>query len=321
MNWIIITQLNEIYRNGKTRKISTLVKDPTIQYLLYNTKELLERGDYIVKGNGFEKYYETHLKVNYEYYHDFLVRNNLKKPQTRFEERDIQVLMDIENRMNTGDLLDLRRQIIDAHETVRGVSLMFFKHEKYLIGRPSLIDAIKHLLEIDHLADEKDQQYKYVLECENPRIIVLCENIDFLKRPHRPRQYNIELWYAGGNNISKLDYADTRGLAVYYSCDWDYDGLRIYESVKQKIPEIQLLYPTGTPKNIEMTEHMSHWKIEKNSNIVYGLNYSLFIEKEIRLFENLARNNEWIVEESNDLIKMVDNILFPYEKRIDASHA
>ncbi|MDX8554440.1 hypothetical protein MK851_12510 [Tenacibaculum sp. 1B UA] len=37
----------------------------------------------------------------------------------------------------------------------------------------------------------------------------------------------MELWYAGGKNVKKMDYGDTRGLPVYYSCDWDYDGLFI----------------------------------------------------------------------------------------------
>ena len=56
---------------------------------------------------------------------------------------------------------------------------MFFKNEKYLLGKEALINAVKLLLDIDELADDKDLQYKYVLECNSPKCIVLCENIDF----------------------------------------------------------------------------------------------------------------------------------------------
>ena len=246
MNWIVLRRLHQIYQEGKTKVIPMLLKDPDIQYLLNHTRELYRHGNYIEKEKDFDQYYEKYRKSKYEKYHEFLVNNKLAKDQTRFEEKDIQILMDIGEKMQNGELYELRDQIIKAEETVRGVSLMFFKNEKYLLNRQSLINAVKQLLEITELADEKDQQYKYVLECESPLLIVLCENIDFLKRPYHPRKNNIELWYAGGKNIDKLGYADTRGLKIFYSCDWDYDGLKIYEAVKKKIPEIQLC--TGQKK-------------------------------------------------------------------------
>jgi hypothetical protein len=152
--------------------------------------------------------------------------------------------MGIDELKKEGNLDELRQQIIASNETLRGVSLMFFKNEKYLDNKDSLIKALKTVLEVELFANEKDQQYIYKLECHNPKLIVLCENLDFLKKPVKPREYGIELWYAGGKNVEKLKYADTRGLPIFYSCDWDYDGLFIiYPLVKEKIPSINLLTP------------------------------------------------------------------------------
>ncbi|PNB30655.1 hypothetical protein C1X73_38750, partial [Pseudomonas sp. FW305-130] len=78
------------------------------------------------------------------------------KPQLRFEEFDIKVLIGIKEDMDTGNLLPLREQIIKKEATVRIVSLMFFKNEKYLLGKEALISAVKTLLQIEELADDKD---------------------------------------------------------------------------------------------------------------------------------------------------------------------
>jgi hypothetical protein len=308
MNWNILKSLHEIYELGKTRSRTTIINDPYIAYLIKVTKEVAEEGPYLVAGNGFRSFYEQSHRVNYSNYLDFLKRNDLLKPQTRYCESDIKILIDIEERMVTGDLIPLCEQITRSNETLRGISLMFFKNEKYLEGRPSLIAALKQILNITSFADDRDQQYKYVLECNNPRYIVLCENIHFLKKPTMPRQHSIELWYAGGKNIDKLNYIDTRGLPIYYSCDWDYDGLLIYGLVKQKIPSIMLLFPTGELRNIISTEHKSHWHFSDTPTLLSGFNSTLFSNSERELIENLITSDSWIIEESNDLIEMVNAI-------------
>lgn len=205
--------------------------------------------------------------------------------------------------MDNGNLLPLREQIMKKEATVRIVSLMFFKNEKYLLGMEALINAVKSLLQIEELADDKDLQYKYVLECNNPKCIVLCENIDFLKRPTLARANNVELWYAGGKNVNKLDFSDTRGLPIYYSCDWDFDGLFIiYPLVKKKIPHIQILTPNGPPKGIDETGHNSKWGITKHDAEFLLSSDQLCIVKE------LVKNNQWIIEESNDLEKIYERL-------------
>ena len=302
MNWIVLTSLRTIYENNKVHIKSALDDDPHIQHILTQTHELQRFSGFYHKSHGFDEYYEKNHQENYDAYVTFLGRNKLLKSQLRLKEDDIRILMNIEEGMESGDLQELRDQIIDSEETVRGVSRMFFKNEKYLLASPSLTNAVKQLLKVEKLADEKDQQYKYVLECDNPRVIVLCENIDFLKRPTIPRKHNIELWYAGGKNIAKLDYTDTRGLPIYYSGDWDYDGLKIFEAVKRKIPEIKILFPNGAPIGIKVTEHKSVWRHDSELS---GIQKNLFNEKGQQLIALLIKNNEWIMEESNNLLDLV----------------
>jgi len=306
MNWITLKSLREIYNTSKTKTKVTLLRDSGIQHLL-GTKELFEVGKFIVAGNGFRKYYESNHLANFNLYFDFLERTELLEPQARFEESDLRILIDLEERMQTGELIEIRNQIIDAEETVRGVSSMFFRNEKHLESSKSLTKAIKKILDIPILANDKDQQYMYVLKCTDPKAIVLCENLDFLKRPSRPRRHNIELWYAGGKNVEKLEFADTRGLSIYYSCDWDYDGLLIYQMVKKKLPEIQLLFPNAESKSITETDHDSHWKSRNNLEAISGLDQNEYSDSYKQRIKQLIAEDDWIIEEDNDLIQMIAN--------------
>lgn len=181
---------------------------------------------------------------------------------------------------------------------------MFFKNEKYLDNKDSLIKALKTVLEVEQFANEKDQQYIYKLECYNPKLIVLCENLDFLKKPVKPREYGIELWYAGGKNVEKLKYADTRGLPIFYSCDWDYDGLFvIYPLVKEKIPAIELLIPNGLPRSIKETEHDSKW-----SHKIPTMEHLFPSKGHLQIIADLIKEDQWIIEESNHLIEILQKL-------------
>lgn len=301
MNWIELRALNNLYSNGEVKINDTLVKSGEINYLINSLRTLDRTHDKLFVLEGFAELYEKDYLEKYHCYEAFLLDNGLLKPQLRFEESDIQILIGIKEDMDNGNLEPLRKQIIKNEATVRIVSLMFFKNEKYLLGKEALINAVKLLLDIDELADDKDLQYKYVLECKDPKYIVLCENIDFLKRPTLVRTNNIELWYVGGKNVTKLDYADTRDLPIYYSCDWDFDGLFIiYPLVKEKIPNIKLLTPNGTPKGIVETEHNSKWENIKDRNIDY-----LLTANQLDTMKTLKKLNQWIIEESNDLLDMM----------------
>lgn len=306
MNWIELKALNDIYLHGEVRLNHTLSASPTIGYLAGSLRVLQPSTKCIVSLEGFQELYRQKYLEKYTRYFNFLENHQFLKPQSRFEEEDIQTLMNIQLWTDTGDLIELRNQIIASDESLRGISQMFFKNEKYLDNRPALVDALKAILNVKNFSNEKDQQYIYKLECLRPSMIVLCENLHFLTKPTKPRERGIELWYAGGKNVAKLSYADNRGLPIFYSCDWDYDGLYIiYPLVKSKIPSIRLLTPTGKHRNIDDSEHHSLWKI-----LTHQLNISqsqgFFSSIQVELIRTLVLKNEWIIEESNDLIRMID---------------
>lgn len=296
MNWIELKALKNLYLNKEIKASKTISQSGEFNYLINSLRVLDRSHDKVFALEGFERTYESDYQKRNDKYMAFLSENDLLKPQIRFEESDIKILMDLKEGMDSNELVPIRDQILANEETVRGVSLMFFKNEKYLIGKDSLINSVKQILKIDVLADDKDQQYKYVLECTDPKCIVLCENIDFLKRPSFPRSHNIELWYAGGMNLNKLDYSNTRNLPIYYSCDWDYHGLCIiYPIVKEKIPKICLLTPNGKPKSIVETEHKSNWKVNSNE-------FDVFLdETQMAIVKDLIKKDQWIIEESNNL--------------------
>jgi hypothetical protein len=301
MNWIELRALNNLYSYGNVKINDTLAKSGEINYLINSLRVLERTHDKLHILEGFAEIYEKDYLEKYNRYVAFLSHNELLKPQLRFEESDIQILIEIKENMSNGNLEPLREQIIKNEATVRIVSLMFFKNEKYLLEKEALINAVKLVLDIHELADDKDLQYKYVLECKDPHCIVLCENIDFLKRPTLARTNHLELWYVGGKNITKLDYADTRELPIYYSCDWDFDGLFIiYPLVKEKIPNVKLLTPNGIPKSIVETEHNSKWENIKDRNIDH-----LLTPKQLDLMNKIIKHNQWIIEESNKLIEMI----------------
>jgi len=302
MNWVELKSLNSIYINGSIKMNSTLLNSGEFNFLANSVKLLNKSVSGFSAEQGFNELYRERYLDKFMLYESFLRKHGLLKPQTRFNEADINILMRIDEWKQEGTLDELRNQIIASDESLRGVSLMFFKNEKYLDDKHSLTDALKKILEVESFSNEKDQQYIYKLECYSPVAIVLCENLDFLTKPNKPRQYGIELWYAGGKNIGKLDYTDTRGLPIYYSCDWDYDGLFvIYPLVKTKISSIQLLLPNGSPKGISETEHNSKWEGKE-------VNINTIINDPIKrsLVKELIIKNQWIIEESNSLLEMLE---------------
>jgi hypothetical protein len=305
MNWTVLKALDKLYYQEAVTLNQTLKESGEIIYLIDPLQLVQEQGKYLVAQDGFNAFYEKHYQTNFEMYHHFLSANHLLKSQTRFEENDILTLIRIKADKDAGNLDQLRKQLTEADESVRGVSQMFFKNDKYLDNRNSVVDALKAILEVTHFSNEKDQQYMYRLECDEPQRIVLCENLDFLTKPNKPRKHQIELWYAGGKNVAKLQYSQTRELPIYYSCDWDYDGLFIiYPLVKHKIPNIKLLMPTGMPKGIIETEHKSLWHNEVKRDELAASGF--FSIQELTLIDTLITQDQWIIEESSDLITMLN---------------
>jgi len=118
----------------------------------------------------------------------------------------------------------------------------------------------------------------------------------------------------GGNNIAIIDDIDESDLSkpIYYSCDWDLAGLQIFSRIKAKLKErktdIQLLFPNEPHKRVStyIPYHDSHWDLTKPLS---GIVLEDFSKKELKLVKNLIDKEEWIEEESFDIIKMINDVL------------
>ena len=164
MNWIVLTSLRTIYENNKVHIKSALDDDPHIQHILTQTHELQRFSGFYHKSHGFDEYYEKNHQENYDAYVTFLGRNKLLKSQLRLKEDDIRILMNIEEGMESGDLQELRDQIIDSEETVRGVSRMFFKNMYTKRLEPQKTHSI-HMLFFTQI-QEISIYYKYSTQFE-----------------------------------------------------------------------------------------------------------------------------------------------------------
>jgi hypothetical protein len=69
--------------------------------------------------------------------------------------------------------------------------------------------------------------------------------------------------------------------------------------VKEKIPTIQLLIPNGSPRSIEETGHVSRWPARLNFDKL-AKDYQI-----LSIINGLIKNEQWIIEESNDLMGML----------------
>ncbi|RBL91178.1 Wadjet anti-phage system protein JetD domain-containing protein [Chitinophaga flava] len=307
MNWQTFKSLHELYVEGKTRYRSSLDKEPVFKYYAAQAKELLITKNEILVRNktSFEKSYSSRYLDKYNVCRKLLDDIGENTPQCRFEDTDILCLHEMKEQMEAGLLQEIRQQIIDSNETRRGVSNMFFKHEKHLDTSVALERAVKTILQIETFADTRDHQYLYVMQCLHPKAIVLCENLYFLKMPEKARNNKVELWYAGGRNVEKLKYSNHRNLPIYYMCDWDHDGLDIYRSVKEKLPQIQLLTPNGAGRSILLTEHRSLWRYPDSPALLSGLEADLLTGEQQQLIQTLITEDKWIVEESNDLMALL----------------
>lgn len=309
MNWQSFKSLYELYEDGNTKNKPTLLENAVFKYHTNQTKELLftKKEIHVSNSTAFKNTFEKLYLNKYRICQVLLESIGENTPHCRFDVDDILRLVEMKQQMESGELEEIRQQIITSNETRRGVSLMFFKNEKHLNSSEALERAVKTILNIESFADDRDFQYLYTLQCHDPKLIVLCENLYFLKMPEKARKNNIELWYAGGRNIEKLIYSQNRNLPIYYMCDWDYDGLDIFKSVKKILPNIELLTPNGEPKDIIKTEHKSLWVNRGEPSFLSGLSRGLYSDHQCKLIQKLIKENTWIVEESNDLITLLSD--------------
>jgi hypothetical protein len=306
--WRHFKGLHELYEKGRTfAKIGT---NPYIDAILIRQKKLVRPKTGNLKileaQSGYRDFYKKEFKETFERFEKFLNEQGLDDDaRSHYTEQDLLTLMFI---------YENKAELRSGLTTIRSFSTIVFKGHgsKYIENHTSLRTAICRLLEIADFPDKdpKNLQWRLIVDCTLPKAIVLCENLAFLKVPWEARENQIELWYVGGNNTTILEFIgeDKFRLPVYYSCDWDYHGLRIYTSIKEKLSDkgfgIQLLYPDKTDNRlpVNMQFHKSKWK---NDQLLSGLRGESFTLKERSLIKELINGNQWIEEESLDFLELL----------------
>ena len=295
LKWREWRGLHGVYEQGSSA--ARIKQHPYVVYLLGRglLKTSPRNPQRILATPEFYDYYKSRHLEKYRRYDEFL--GELANPSSTYTEDDIGALMIIKEN---------RERIVEKGRTQRSLSADLFGDSKHIEKRPGLQKAILKLLELENFPgqDPKDQWYIYVVPCKTPKAVVLCENLDFLRIPWQARKHKIELWYAGGSNTAKLGYIPELALPIYYSCDWDYHGLSIYQRIKGYIPGLRLLYPATTvTKPVDAQNHESQWRHDIPFS---GLDEKVYSRRAKALIEKLIIQNWWIEEENNVFDELVE---------------
>ena len=304
ITWKELKALDDLYQNKRTRAI--IQGHPYINHLIHERGILDLKPDnikVIVSTDRFDTFYEKEFKKPFEEAKKFLLENDIKSTAKKaFTIEDVKTLMFIaENKV----------ELKNNPTNIEDFSNEFFDTSKYLKNKIS-VRAVFKILDISQFPlDKKENQWRLVVDSTHPKAVIMCENKSFLKQPWIAKETQTKLWYVGGNNIAIIDDIDENDLSkpIYYSCDWDLAGLQIYSRIKAKLKErnkdIQLLYPNEPHKRIStyIDYHYSHWNLTKKLS---GLELEIFSKKELLLINNLIQNEEWIEEESLDLIETLE---------------
>ncbi|UKB78640.1 hypothetical protein [Chryseobacterium sp. MEBOG07] len=303
--WPVLKALHDLYEKKKTT--AKIQEVDFIRYLITQTDFITQKkgnNKILITQDGYEKYYEDNFLTAYQYYYNFLNLAGIRPDGgKKFTDEDIRTLMVV---------YESRNELKGKLSNIEDFSAKVFEYggSKYLKFRDSVRNAVLKILEIDEFPQtSKDLQYRLVVDYPNPKAIILCENKSFLKQPWNAKQLEVKLWYVGGNNISIIDDIDEKELSypIYYSCDWDHEGLKIYQRIKTKLKtrgaEIQILTPSP-PHQYLPTDSFMHKSKWDYSNAFSGLNGKVYSPSEQELITKLIKEDLWIEEESNVLIDM-----------------
>lgn len=305
ITWKELKALDDIYHLGKSN--ANIQEHPYIKYLLTGKCTLDRKTDnnkVILATDEFKNDYEREFKVAYHEAKTFLIENGIESSARKsFTLEDVKTLM-----MIAENKIELKKKPTNIED----FSNEFFETSKYLKNKTSVCNAVFKVLDITEFPlDKKENLWRLVVDHQNPRAVILCENKSFLKQPWISKVTQTKLWYVGGNNIKILDDIDEIELSrpLYYSCDWDLAGLQIYSRIKNKLKErnkdIKILFPNEPHKKIStyVPYHYSHWDLSKSLS---GLAKDIFSNQELTLINDLFKNEEWIEEESFNLIEMIN---------------
>jgi hypothetical protein len=307
INWPQLKSLHQVYEKGSTR--SNLFNNPYFERLRKDRRVLRYKSNNrsIIEGTSlFKEFYQQTFLAAYQRYDTFFTQTGVQSDGRRpYRLYDLETLMYIQNN---------KAELVGNLTTERTFASQVFNSSKYLENNSSVRNAVLQIFGVDQFPkrDPKEHIWRLIVDCPVPKMILLCENLDTLKCPDLAIALGVELWYVGGNNIAILKNLsqDKLRLPIYYRCDWDYDGLRIYgnvvEILKGKDKNIPILEPSDISRRLPVDSpyHNSRWKIDR---FFSGLNKDIFDQKQRTLIEDLINSSQWIEEESQDLEKLLQH--------------
>ncbi|MFD1615165.1 hypothetical protein [Gelatiniphilus marinus] len=308
IEWRYLKGLNQLYENKKTRL--KILNDNFINQVLYKQKKLIRpqsgNHNFTVPTPKFNSFYQEHFKDLYEYYNNFFEKSGLdNNALKRYDKSDLESLIFIFNN---------KEKLKETLTTEYTFSSRVFKRKgaKYLSCKPGLKKDVLKLLDIDEFPekDPKNNFWRIVVDCINPQVIVICENIACLKVPTEYKKRGVELWYVGGNNTRPLLDLSLEKIThpIFYFCDWDYHGLTIFSRIKEifnlKGVNVNLLEPKDLSQALPVNSpnHNSKWKREDFSK----LKKDDFTRSQTNIIRQLISSDEWVEEESMDLIELLE---------------
>lgn len=309
--WRDYLGLKELYESGRTQL--KVISNNYIRDILLEERGLISKklgkSHIILAEPEFANFYELHFKHQIDIFFQFLEQTELGvKANHKFTEFDLVTLQFISKQKD---------ELLKGITVQRTFSSIVFKGmgSKYLDERPRLLKAVCKLLGIEGFPDKgtKSGQWRLVIDCTNPTSIVLCENLNALKYPDKAREKQVELWYVGGNNIRIVNEisVDKLKLPLFYSCDWDLDGLKIYCRLRKIMDEkgvhLRLLVPLDLSLSMPTTSpnHKSHWQFHLPFS---GLEPNCFEPEALKIIDQLLRIGHWIEEESFDFYTILQDL-------------
>jgi hypothetical protein len=303
--WHTVRAMHELRHQGRTQ-LQVLPGNAYVQDLLDRHLLRLKPGRRPVllkeSGAGFDQEFDALLATAHDEAQQFLEAHQLLTPYLNYTLRQIQGLAGA-----YANAVVIVRDELPRRE----ISTQLMGGSKVLKNHPALFRDTLRLLGLSELAtaDHIMQTSVYKTGQLRARVVVLCENENYLKQPRKAEQLGVELWNAGGRNVGKLErhFVPTPDISLYYACDWDYDGLTIFRTIaagyRRQHRTIQLLTPTATPQPVGSPDHASQWQsrlwdddLEPDAPAI-----EVFTEAQQQLIRQLIANNTWIEEEGTNL--------------------
>lgn len=258
-----------------------------IRYLI-DRKAIEPNGKQFSVTRKFEENYSEEINITFNQCSYFIAKYDLAYLENHYSIEEIESLIKIETD---------KQKIIEQEIALQNILTMYFGSSKHKTAKSNLSKAIKTILEIEFFPEEsKDQQFTSILYPKRKtRFIILCENKN---RLIIPRHEFIEFWYAGGKNTKQLQFIPKPQHPIFYLFDWDFDGLNIYNDIKQKhLPTISAFIPTHPDslmvEQSKVKKHRSTWKNDK---------FLIHLTKTERSIAETLMSKKFIIEEQKILL-------------------